>query len=149
MARVTPTGARRVRRRPMSEINVVPYIDVMLVLLVIFMVTAPLLYHGVDLELPQVASRPLDDDEREPLIVSLDAEGRTYLNLVEEPELPLEGPALMETVRSLLQDDPQRRVLIRGDEAVPYGRVVEVMAALQQAGAPRVGLMSRPPDVGG
>ncbi len=149
MARVTPTGARRARRRPMSEINVVPYIDVMLVLLVIFMVTAPLLYHGVDLELPEVASRPLDEDEREPLIVSLDAEGRTYLNMGEDPDLPLEGTALLDTVRSIIEEHPQRRVLIRGDEAVPYGRVVDVMASLQRAGVPKVGLMSRPPDAGG
>ncbi len=149
MARVTPTGARRARHRPMSEINVVPYIDVMLVLLVIFMVTAPLLYHGVDLELPEVASRPLDEDEREPLIVSLDAEGRTYLNMGEDPDLPLEGTALLDTVRSIIEEHPQRRVLIRGDEAVPYGRVVDVMASLQRAGVPKVGLMSRPPDAGG
>lgn len=148
MARVTPTGARRVRRRPMSEINVVPYIDVMLVLLVIFMVTAPLLYHGVDLDLPEVESSPLDEDEQEPVIVSLDAEGRAYLNTGDDPDEALATDALLEGVRAAIEGQPQRQVLIRGDQAVPYGRVVDVMGALQQAGVPSVGLMSRPPQGG-
>lgn len=133
----------------MSEINVVPYIDVMLVLLVIFMVTAPLLYHGVELDLPEVASTPLDEDEAEPVIVSLDAQGRAYLNTAEAPDEPLGRDALLEAVARAVEDNPQRQVLIRGDEAVPYGRVVDVMAALRGAGVPSVGLMSRPPDGAG
>ncbi|MBK5937671.1 protein TolR [Halorhodospira halophila] len=148
MARVTPTGTRRSRRRPMSEINVVPYIDVMLVLLVIFMVTAPLLYHGVDLDLPQVSSSPLDEDEAEPLIVSVDAEGRVYLNLADDPEEPLSRGELLEQVGGIMSDDPERRVLLRGDQQVAYGEVVALMAELQAAGVPSVGLMSQPPDNG-
>ncbi|MBK1734705.1 protein TolR [Halorhodospira abdelmalekii] len=145
MARVTPTGARRTRRRPMSEINVVPYIDVMLVLLVIFMVTAPLLYHGIDLDLPQVASEPLEDEEREPLIVSLDTDGRVYLNVADDPEQAMGRDELLETIGRILRDQPNRRVLLRGDRKVEYGDVVALMAQLRQAGVRSVGLMSEPP----
>ncbi|WP_338034646.1 protein TolR [Halorhodospira neutriphila] len=144
MARVTPTGARRSRRKPMAEINVVPYIDVMLVLLVIFMVTAPLLYHGVELDLPETRSEPLDEEQQEPVIVSIDADGRLYLNIAEEPEAALGREALLERIRAVMRQSPQRRVLVRGDRRVPYGEVVALMAQLQGAGVPSLGLMSRP-----
>ncbi len=132
----------------MSEINVVPYIDVMLVLLVIFMVTAPLLYHGVDLDLPEVSSEPLDEDQQEPLIVSIDAEGQVYLSTADDPDAPLERDDMLTRVREAMDDAPERRVLLRGDREVPYGAVVSLMAELQAAGVPRVGLMSQPLENG-
>ena len=130
----------------MAEINVVPYIDVMLVLLVIFMVTAPLLYHGVDLDLPQVESSPIDEEQQEPLIVSLDAEGAVYLNIADDPESALPRDELLARVRDVLAEEPDRRVMLRGDEEVSYGEVVALMADLQEAGVPSVGLMSQPAD---
>lgn len=128
----------------MAEINVVPYIDVMLVLLVIFMVTAPLIYHGVDLDLPQATSEPLQDKQQEPLIVSLNAEGLIYLNKAENPDQPLGREELIEVVTSLIGESPNRRVLLRGDQQVPYGEVVALMADLREAGVQSVGLMSEP-----
>ena len=130
----------------MAEINVVPYIDVMLVLLVIFMVTAPLLYHGVDLDLPQVESSPIDEEQQEPLIVSLDAEGAVYLNIADDPESALPRDELLARVQEVLAEEPDRRVMLRGDEEVSYGEVVALMADLQEAGVPSVGLMSQPAD---
>ncbi|MFP4146447.1 MAG: protein TolR [Halorhodospira sp.] len=129
----------------MAEINVVPYIDVMLVLLVIFMITAPMLYQGVELDLPQVSSEPLAEDESEPIIVSLDADGQLYLNIVEEPDSPLQREDLIERIGEAIGEEPQRRVFLRGDEAVPYGEIVGLMAELQEAGVPSIGLMSQPP----
>jgi len=136
----------RTRKRPMSEINVVPYIDVMLVLLVIFMVTAPLLAQGVKVELPQVASEPLRGSTEEPLIVSVDAAGRAYLNYGEEANAPLEREDLLTRVSALLRHRPGIEVLVKGDKSVSYGDVIRVMALLQRAGAPSIGLITLPPD---
>lgn len=144
MARVTPTGARRNRRRPIAEINVVPYIDVMLVLLVIFMVTAPLMFHGVDLDLPQVSSEPLEEEQKEPLIVSLDSAGLTYLNKADDPEEPLNREELIEVITAIMTESPGQRVLLRGDKQVSYGEVVALMADLREAGVQSVGLLSEP-----
>ncbi|MBK1652287.1 protein TolR [Halorhodospira halochloris] len=128
----------------MSEINVVPYIDVMLVLLVIFMITAPLIYHGVDLDLPQVSSEPIEEEQEEPLVVSLDAEGQTYLNKADDPDEPLERHELIEVITALMVESPGRRVLLRGDQHVSYGEVVALMADLRDANVQSVGLMSEP-----
>ncbi|MFP4129309.1 MAG: protein TolR [Halorhodospira sp.] len=141
-----PNGERRQRRRPMAEINVVPYIDVMLVLLVVFMVTAPMLYQGVKLDLPQVDSEPMAEEEAEPLIVSLDADGQVYLSTAEDSESPLSREALRARIAEIVREEPERRVLLRGDEAVAYGEVVALMAELREAGVPSVGLMSRPDE---
>lgn len=130
----------------MAEINVVPYIDVMLVLLVIFMVTAPMLYQGVNLDLPQADSEPLAEDEAEPLIVSLDAEGQVYLSTAEDPASPLPREELRARIAETVREEPERRVLLRGDEEVAYGEVVALMAELREAGVPSVGLMSRPSE---
>lgn len=140
-----PLG-HRTRRRPMSEINVVPYIDVMLVLLVIFMVTAPLLYQGVDVDLPQVDAQAEQDPPQEPLIVSVDADGRYYLNMADDPEAPLDRGELSRAVMAILTDSPDKRVLVNGDSNVPYGEVVSVMVRLRDAGAAGVGLMTRRPE---
>ncbi len=132
----------RSRKRPlMGEINVVPYIDVMLVLLVIFMITAPLLTQGVKVELPQASARPVDMQEREPLVVTVDKRGRYFL---EDREIGRE--ALIRRVSAVLSLQPQTPVLIRGDRQVAYQTVVEAMVLLQAAGAPSVGLVTQPAE---
>jgi biopolymer transport protein TolR len=139
-------AGRRVGRRLMGEINVVPYIDVMLVLLVIFMITAPLLAQGVKVELPQASANPIDQEAKEPLVVSVDAEGKLYLNLGEHEEQPVEDEDLVRRARLILKQQPDVPVLVRGDKDAAYGYVVYAMTLLQQAGAPSVGLLTQPPD---
>nr|VFK58433.1 MAG: Cell division and transport-associated protein TolR (TC 2.C.1.2.1) [Candidatus Kentron sp. UNK]VFK68873.1 MAG: Cell division and transport-associated protein TolR (TC 2.C.1.2.1) [Candidatus Kentron sp. UNK] len=136
----------RARRRPISEINVVPYIDVMLVLLVIFMITAPLLTQGVKVDLPQASSEPLEQQDKGPLIVTVDASANLYLNYGNDQKNPLAPDTLFHRVRVLLMRRPDIPVLIRGDRATPYGDVVVAMTLLQRAGAPSVGLMTETPE---
>jgi biopolymer transport protein TolR len=143
MAGPVPTSVGRRRgRRPMSDINVVPYIDVMLVLLVIFMVTAPLLQQGVEVDLPQASAAPVDSKEREPLIVGIKADGSYHLSIEQDREVSLKEMLTM--VAAVIRREPQTPVLVKGDRSVAYGRVVEAMAQLQQAGVPKVGLMTEP-----
>ena len=139
---------RRGRRRAMSEINVVPYIDVMLVLLIIFMVTAPLLNLGVDIELPKSNARSLEQ-KADPVLVTVDQEGTLYLTLGKAERETVDAQALVTKVAAFVRQNPQVPVLIGGDERVDYGKVYGAMVLLQQAGAPRVGLMSAPADVPG
>ncbi len=135
----------RGKRKPMSEINVVPYIDVMLVLLIIFMVTAPMLMQGVKVDLPEAAADPVENQDSEPLIVSIDAQGKLYLNLGNE-EQALALATIKDRVSKVVKRNAQKPVLIWGDQSVPYGDVVTVMVALQQAGAPSVGLVTESPQ---
>ena len=135
----------RVRRRPMSEINVVPYIDVMLVLLVIFIITAPLLTQGVKVDLPQADAKPLDVESQEPLVVTIDSTGSYYVNYGENQGSPVEPRVLAARVAALLRHRPGLSVVVRGDENVPYGDVVLLMTILQGAGAPSVGLITEAP----
>ena len=139
------------RRRSISEINVVPYIDVMLVLLVIFMATAPLLSQGVEVDLPNTDSKPLPNDEDDPLVVSIDGEGRIFVNT----GLPRGGDGQREGTRAtifsladqaekIIRARPEVPVYVRGDEGIPYGDVIAVMTVLQRAGAPSVGLITDP-----
>lgn len=137
---------QRIRKRPMSQINVVPYIDVMLVLLVIFMITTPLLTSGVDVNLPQASAEPLDANEQEPLVVTVDASGDYYLNKGEGTDKPVDAATLVARAAAVLRHRPGTPVMVRGDEAVPYGQVVTAMVLLQRAGAPSVGLVTRNPD---
>ena len=137
---------QRTRKRPMSEINVVPYIDVMLVLLVIFMITAPLLSQGVKVELPQVPSEPLPQTDKEPVIINVDAAGNFFINYGENQDDPVPPPELVNRVNALLKYQPGIPVLVGGDKDVPYGRVVELMALLQGAGVPSVGMITEPPE---
>jgi biopolymer transport protein TolR len=130
----------------MAEINVVPYIDVMLVMLVIFMVTAPLLTQGVKVELPQAAAEPMDSKDQEPLVVSVDAAGSLYLNIGDAPDQPVEGDALVQRVAAVLRRQPAKPVMVRGDHAADYGSVVAAMVLLQQAGIDGVGLVTEPPE---
>jgi biopolymer transport protein TolR len=132
------------KRKPMAEINVVPYIDVMLVLLIIFMVTAPLLMQGVKVDLPQAPSSPLDNKEEEPLIVSIRADGSYYINLGEKGDQQKPLDDIVDQVSKILRQKPQTPVLIWGDKNIEYGFVVDVMSRLQGAGAPSIGLVTEP-----
>ena len=122
----------------------VPYIDVMLVLLVIFMITAPLLTQGVKVDLPQAAAEPIPRSESEPLVVSVDSRGEYYINYGEDQERPLEPALLAAKVSALLRHRPGLPVLVRGDRNVSYGDIVVLMSLLQGAGVPSVGLMTEP-----
>lgn len=134
----------RGKRKPMAEINVVPYIDVMLVLLIIFMATAPMLMQGVKVDLPEASSDPVENQDSEPLIVSVNAGGELFLNLGNEKQV-LALATIKDRVSKVIKRNPNKPVLIWGDEAVSYGEVVTVMVALQQAGAPSVGLVTENP----
>ncbi len=131
---------RKRRKKLMSEINVVPYIDVMLVLLVIFMITAPLLSQGVKVDLPKAAAQPVDSQDRETLVVTVDREGRYFLD-----DRRITSEELSRKVAAILRARPQTPVLIRGDRQSNYGEVVKAMTLLQSAGAPSVGLLTEPP----
>ncbi len=130
----------RRRKKLMSEINVVPYIDVMLVLLIIFMITAPLLTQGVKVDLPQAPAKAVDTQDRETLVVTVDRDGRYYLD-----DRRVSPAELRRRVQGILRARPQTPVLIRGDRNVSYGQVVRAMALLQAAGAPSVGLITETP----
>lgn len=137
---------KKAKKKPMAEINVVPYIDVMLVLLIIFMVTAPLLTQGVKVELPQATSAPLDNKDQEPLIVSIKADGSYYIKLGKDEKSAKPLEFIAEQTAKVVRAQPQTPVLVWGDTEVPYGKVVELMALLQQAGAESVGLVTEPPQ---
>lgn len=140
-----PRFRRSPAKLPISEVNVLPYIDVMLVLLVIFMITAPILTQGVDVELPQVTSEPINNDaDQEPLVVSLDAAGKYYLELGKDSNEPLALAAVIKQVAALKRQNPELPVLVRGDRRVSYGEVVILMSELQGAGVTQVGLISTP-----
>ncbi len=133
------------KRKSLAEINVVPYIDVMLVLLVVFMVTAPLLTQGVKVELPQAPSAPLDNKDKEPLVVSIKADGSYFINLGKNEEAAKSLKDIQQQTGKILKAQPGTPVLVWGDQAVPYGKVVELMSALQRVGADSVGLVTEPP----
>ena len=133
-------------KRFMSDINVTPLVDVMLVLLVIFMITAPLLTQGVKVELPQAASEPIDRKQNEPLIVTVDVDGVYFLNVGEDPKKGVDPQTLVQRVAAVLRHQPETPVLVRGDKDVNYGKVVTAMALLQKAGAPSVGLLTEAPE---
>jgi biopolymer transport protein TolR len=137
----------RPKRRLMGEINVVPYIDVMLVLLIIFMITAPLLTQGIKVDLPKAAAEPLADaaNGAEPLVVSINARGDWFLNLGAAPTQALDELTLQARTTAALRQAPQRAVLIKADQAVRYGRVVAAMVVLQRAGASKIGFLTDPP----
>ncbi len=136
--------AKRGKRKPLAEINVVPYIDVMLVLLVIFMVTAPLLMQGVKVDLPKAPSAPLDKKDLEPLIVSIKPDGSLYVNTGKEQDKQKQREEVINIVRIVLKNKPATPILVWGDHSVAYGKVVALMTDLQSAGAPSVGLVTEP-----
>jgi len=135
---------RTKKHRLMSEINVVPYIDVMLVLLIIFMITAPLLTQGIQVDLPKAVAQPIENQKDEPLVLSIDKEGRFFLNIGESPDAPVEDSVVLERVSAVLRRNADTPVLVKGDQNVPYGRVVIGASLLQQAGASKVGFLTDP-----
>ena len=139
--------SRARHRRLMSEINVVPYIDVMLVLLIIFMITAPLLTQGISVDLPNAAADPLDPEllrDNEPLVLSIDREGQLFLNIGDDDESPIDERTVVARTAAVLRRNAATPVLVKADQAVPYGRVVTGMVLLQQAGAQRIGFLTDP-----
>ncbi len=146
MAEMSRRNSRRLRR-PISQINVVPFIDVMLVLLIIFMITAPMLQQGVEVDLPEAEAQALEAQERvgEPIVVTVTSAGVMSLNQGPLVNEPLAGPQLVEIVQELLAARPDTQAYVRGDRQVDYGRVMDAMVALQRAGAGRVGLLTEPP----
>ena len=131
-------GKKRGRYRPLSEINVTPLVDVMLVLLIIFMVTAPLMSSSVNIDLPKVAATPINQD-REPLKVQVNAEGKVFLQ-----DEPLEIADLIAKLQAIAKDNKDRRIFVRGDKGNSYGRMLEVMATIIQGGFTKVALMTDP-----
>lgn len=139
---------RRPKRKLKAEINVVPYIDVMLVLLIIFMVTAPLLNLGVDIQLPQSSARSVQND-KEPVVVSVDQDGHLYLTLGKEQREPIDETTLVNKISAFVRENPQVPVLVAGDQRADYGKIYQAMVLLQSANVPKVGLMSQPVQAGG
>ena len=133
----------RKRRKLKAEINVVPYIDVMLVLLIIFMVTAPLLNLGVDIQLPQSKAKSVQND-KEPAVISVDQDGKLYLTLGPSKREPVEPEVLVAKVSAFVRENPQLPFLVAGDQRADYGRIYQAMVLLQSAGVAKVGLMSQP-----
>jgi len=135
------------KRKLMSEINVVPYIDVMLVLLVIFMVTAPMLTQGIKVDLPKANSEPIDDvPNHQPLVLSVDAEGNLYINVGDDEDQPASGKEVIARVGAVLRNRPETPILVKADRAVPYGHVVGAMVILQRGGAEHIGFVTDPLD---
>jgi biopolymer transport protein TolR len=135
------------KRKLIGEINVVPYIDVMLVLLIIFMVTAPLLTQGVKVELPKAGAEPIEDvPNHPPLVLSVDAEGNLFINVGDDEDLPATAKEIVARTSAILRNRPETPILIKADRAVPYGNVVGAMVLLQQGGAENVGFVTDPLD---
>lgn len=140
-------GYQRKRRRPVAEINVVPYIDVMLVLLIIFMVTAPIVTQGVKVDLPQGQAETLPADSKPPVVASIDANGDYYLDVGSSSTkevLDLEEVATR--VAAIILLEPERPVVVKADRHIPYEKVIQLMVSLQKAGVPSVGLMTDSPE---
>lgn len=140
------TPYRRPRRRIVAEINVVPYIDVMLVLLIIFMVTAPLVTQGVQVDLPQAAAETLPDNSKPPVIASIDKQGLYYLSGGDSGKQSLTKNEMSTLVEAQLTEDPTTQFIVKGDGDVPYKRVIDLMVLLQEAGVPSLGLMTEPDE---
>ncbi len=141
---------RQKRYRQLAEINVVPYIDVMLVLLIIFMVTAPLLFQGVDVNLPTANAKPIDTQQKEPIVLSIDRSGNYYLNIATTPNQPISAKEMLTLVSQELRgfsSQTERQTLIKGDRDINYGRVMLAMTLLQQAGAKNIGLITQPEEI--
>ncbi len=134
------------KRKPVSEINVVPYIDVMLVLLIIFMITAPLIQQGVEIQLPEASANPLPPDQKEPVVLSVNSKGEYFLNIGDSKDKPIATQDLVNRVAAVVKYRPDTPVLVRGDHAVDYGSVTNAMVLLQSAGVDKIGLMTDPDE---
>jgi len=140
-------ATKRVKRKLKSEINVVPYIDVMLVLLIIFMVTTPMMNLGVDIQLPQTEAKSLKD-KKDPVVISVDEAGQLYLTFEGTKRQPTDIDGLRTKIAAFHDANPELQVLIAGDERVPYGKFYEILPILQTAGVSNIGLMSQPQSGG-
>ena len=136
---------QRKRRHLLAEMNVVPYIDVMLVLLVIFMVTAPMLTQGIKVELPEIATDSINLDSEEPVIVSVKPDGSYWLKQGSKDDKKMALADLTQSLLAIQQAQPKLQILLNGDKKVPYGEVVKLMASLQQANILRIGLLTETP----
>ena len=137
------------RRRPMADINVVPYIDVTLVLLIIFMITTPILQTGVDVDLPQAESKTVEstgNEDNPPIVISIKEQGLYYIKIGTGDDEPIAVEAINASVVAVITDKPKTQILINADRGVDYGTVVTIMAELKNAGVPTVGLMTKPKD---
>ncbi|PSJ46041.1 protein TolR [Zobellella endophytica] len=137
-------GYQRRRRKRVAEINVVPYIDVMLVLLIIFMATAPVITQGVKVDLPQAEAEMLPEDSEKPLVASIDADGRYFLDVGDSRDEAVDLLELASMVQNQLRTTPEAPVVVKGDANVRYDAVIQLMATLKAAGVPSVGLMTQP-----
>lgn len=135
-------SSSRGRRSSLSQINVTPFVDVMLVLLIIFMVTAPMLDQGVQVDLPEVAESPGLPAQQTPLVVTMERNGKIFIGKTEIEQISKLGPVLQQA----LKGKPDREVFLEADQKVPYGRVVQVMAAVKQAGVEKLGMVTRLPE---
>ena len=133
------------KRRAVSEINVVPYIDVMLVLLIIFMITAPIVQQGVKVELPKLSANSLPPEQQEPVILTVSKAGDYYLNIGDDLKKPVSDDVVMQRIALVLKQKPQTPILVRGDKDADYGSVTTAMVLLQSAGVEKVGLMTDQP----
>jgi biopolymer transport protein TolR len=134
----------RKKRRPVAEINVVPYIDVMLVLLIIFMATAPLITHGVKVDLPKMTESDLvETKDAPPIIASIDADGQYFVSVGTDPEAPMDAVEVAAVIKLKLQQNPDIPVMIKGSGKVSYQEVLLLMDFLKNAGVPSVGLMTQ------
>jgi biopolymer transport protein TolR len=143
--------SRRNKRKPISDINVVPYIDVMLVLLIVFMVTAPMLVQGVQVDLPQASTQPVPETDDDPIVVSVDKAGKYYVTLGDPDKQgePLELAEIGDKLTKILRNKPKTPIMVKGDGAVDYASVVAAMAVLQGAGATSIGLITEDPSRSG
>ena len=132
------------KRKIIAEINVVPYIDVMLVLLIIFMVTAPLLTQGVQISLPKINAKVVPSSPVEPVVISVDKEGLVYLDIGGNSNKPISNKTLVNRIVAVIRFQPATKIFLKADESVPYGKVVEIMAKLQLAGVDNVGMITEP-----
>jgi len=137
-------ASSRRKHRATSEINLGPERDGMMVLLVIFMITAPIVQQGVEIDLPQAAAKPMSPDEDEPVVLSVDSKGDFYLDIGDKPDEPIDAQLMVNRIAAVRQLKPNIPVLVRGDRNVGYGRVVDAMVLLQKAGVEKVGLMTEP-----
>jgi biopolymer transport protein TolR len=133
------------KRRAIAEINVVPYIDVMLVLLIIFMITAPIVQQGVEIELPKLSANSLPPEQQEPVILTVSKTGDYYLNIGDNLKNPVSDDVITQRITLVLKQKPQTPILVRGDKDVNYGSVTTAMVLLQSAGVEKVGLMTEQP----
>ena len=140
-----PIGNNKGKRAFVAEINVTPLVDVMLVLLIIFMVTAPMLQQGIEVETPKTASETLPSKQEPPVVVSVDKEGLFYLNVAENPNVPLTADVIQARVAAYRKLHAEVPVLVKGDAAVPYAKVIEAMATVKSAGVDKVGLVTESP----